>query len=895
MSHSKRKKKRKQQQQLSPTASMGGCFPAGTLVVTRTGFKQIQDIKLGDLVLAFDDAGKLHEGFVYETSEHPNHEIWEYRYWGGTIAATPNHFVLAEGNAFTPIGEMGVDEALYDKHNRIRPLEGARRTGKATVYNLRVRDYHTYLVGEHGIRVHNGGGGKAASSPTEEQDDGRSTSKASVTELLSEGVVEGLVGGLKGVYLDKTPIQNNDNTRNFKGFNYRFRKGTPDQSLINLDGSDEVAQENAVNVEVTKALSPITRTIVNPELDAIRVRLAITLQEYEEDGDIKGSEVQFRISTKRGADAPKVRVTRTIKAKFSSPVEFQYEMSVANLGGTISEYQVTVERLTDDSTEQRLIQKIEWQSYTEVIKNKIRYANSCVIAMEFDAEQFSSIPQRRYRLAGIRVPIPSNLSVAADRGLNFVSTTWDGTFSLPLKACADPAWILYALLTNRRWGLGRYIDASQVDKWSLYQCCLYNNEFISDGLGGVERRYQCHTQIQTKEKAIDVINAVASCANIKPYWAEGVVKFWQDRPGVVVKQFSQADVEDGVFIYGSTAVRNRYTTALVTWNDPNNFYERAVEPVEDPDGIERYGIQQVELAAYGCTSRGQAIRAGRWALYSSRYETETVTFTARSFASVVRPGDLIQVADAKRANIRYGGLIKAATTTRIDLDAPVVLNGTGFQVTVMHWDGSLETKPINNVPGIHDFLITSTPLIVPPPVESTWLISTDQIKPQIFRVLSVSPAKGDPTKTEIVGISHNPGKYAAIEQEIEVTPTPIRLGTPTPPLPVTFAYAEARRITTADGQVWVLDGSWGLPGDGTVSSVVVEWSNDQVAWQGTRTVAIGSSTTRYQGITGAGTYQIRVATVSINGLKSIWWYSNITSAQVINLSLNYNNRYTMPD
>ncbi len=843
------------------------CFPAGTVVHTPAGLRPIEELQAGDEVCCFDWEGREQVSRISNTSFHESAQVYEYEFWGGSFIATPNHWVLTEGNAFKEIGRFTSDEVLYDRKGLIRPFELSRKLDKRSVYNLLVSTHHSFFVGEAGIRVHNGGGGGkgGGSSPQEADDTGRSTARAYVLEAISEGVIEGVVGNRKGVLLDKTPVQNADNSLNFKGFTCKFRRGYAFQNIVAGDG-EEVASERNINVEVKKTTGAITRSIVNPELDLIRVRIAVTLVKYEEDGDVSGTDMEYRIEVKQGTADWQVRYQNNLKGKFSSPTELEYAFNVNNQGATVDTFQVRITKISDDSTSQKKVQTLQWVSLTEVIQNKLNYPYTAYAALQFLPEQFSSIPQRQYKIGGRLIQIPSNATVTADRGLTF-SGSWDGTFITPSRACADPTWQLYDILTNKRYGLGRYIDRSLIDRWSLYRCSVYNNRLIPTGLGYSDRRYSCNIQIQSTEKAWEVINAFCSAFHAKPFWSGGVVQFWQDRPTPIIRQFTQADIT-GRFTYARTAARARYTVARVTWSDPEDYYQRAVETVEDVEGINRYGIREIELSAFGCTSRGLAIRLGRWALYASRYETRSVSFTARSFAVYCRPGDVIQVADSEYANIRYGGLVASATATNVVIDSPVAFTA-GMQITVTLPDGTLQTRTVANSAIGVNILVTQAFSQVPLP-EANWILQSSQVSAQTFRVLSVQPKAQDPTQIEINAIEYNENKYAAIEREVEIEPRPTRFTVPTVVIPPQSVSASWTGTTINNSTSYTLIGLWQLgSGSELVRSVLVEYSKDAITWQDTRTVVKGDSSTRFENV-GEGTFLVRVAAVDVNGRSSSW-------------------------
>lgn len=724
-------------------------------------------------------------------------------------------------------------------------------------------------------------GAKKQKTPVELDDDGRSTSRGVVTEIISEGVIEGILGGRKGIYLDRTPLRNEDNSNNFQGVRFVHRRGTATQRIPETYG-DEIAAETGVNVEVTKAVGTVTRTIINPELDKIRIRIGVQLIKYEEDGDVRGNSVTFKIFTKEGTDAYVERAERTINAKFSSLTEFEYEYRVSNLGGTRDTFAIRLQRITDDTDSQRDVIKLQWQSYTEITTNKLNYPHSALIMMQFPAEYFQSIPARAYKIGGIRVQIPSNASLDADGSVNF-GGTWDGTFYTPGRACSDPVWQLYDLLTNKRYGLGRYIREDQIDKYSFYECSVYNNGIVPDGFGGTERRFTCKTQLQSAEGAWDVINAFCSSFHAKPYWSDGKLRLWQDRPRPVVWQFTQADVENGDFTYSSTAIRTRFTQALITWNDPNDFFGRAIEPIDDAEGIEQYGIRETEAVAFGCTSRGQARRHGLWLLKSSLLETETVAFKARSYAGFVRPGEIIQIANATRAGIRYGGLIKNATPSAVELDNLVFLYGTGtYTLTVMMPDGTLESRAVINGAGNHSILTVSQPFSEAPLREANWVVSsTTSAVPQLYTVLSVTLSE-DPTLIEIQALQHVPGKYDLIENDIPIVELPTRSSISAVIPAPTAVRAEYILVTNTLTTTVTLVASWTPPLvngilDPSVVGFYVEWSPDGIVWEDTRIVKIGVAETRFEGLRLNNTYYVRVASIGADNNTSGWTASVFVS------------------
>ncbi|MFM6833619.1 MAG: hypothetical protein ACKPKK_05055, partial [Dolichospermum sp.] len=410
-----------------------------------------------------------------------------------------------------------------------------------------------------------GGGGPTTTPPS-----GISTSVVSVLGIVSEGEIEGPINGLKSIFLDETPIQNADDSLNFKDFTWDYRLGTQGQSRI-PGFADEVASETSVNAEVKYNL-PITRTITNANLDAIRIRLGIILQEYPPDGGVLGLNVEFKIWIKQGAGAFILVGEGNLGGRFPAITEFEYAFAVNNALGTVSNFSVRVERTTPQDTDETRYQRIlRWQSYAEATETKLAYPNSALFGFSFKAAEFQSLPQVSLKLAGRKIRIPSNATPTTTRGLTF-SGTWDGTFITPSVAVADPAWILYDLITNTRYGLGRYINQSQIDKWALYEISQYCNEYVPDGYGGTEHRFQCHLLLEGKDEAYKVIQQFLSIFRGFSYWISGAIGFVSDKPGSPVTQFTQSDIEEGMFSYTRTGLKTRHTVALVTWVNPDDFY-----------------------------------------------------------------------------------------------------------------------------------------------------------------------------------------------------------------------------------------------------------------------------------------------------------------------------------
>jgi predicted phage tail protein len=504
-----------------------------------------------------------------------------------------------------------------------------------------------------------------------------------------------------------------------------------------------------------------------------------------------------------------MRIVITSGSPYISAVNGNYGTPFATVTGkTTSKYQkshrieltgdapwdIRVRRITADSTSSALQNKTFWDSYTEIIDGKFRYPNSAIVGVRIDASQFDSIPRRSYDLRLLKVKIPSNYNPQT----RAYSGVWDGTFKVAWTD--NPAWCFYDLVTNSRYGLGGFIPEAQVDKWTLYAIGRYCDELVPNGFGGTEPRYTCNIYFQSREEAYTVINNMASIFRGMPYWASGAITLGYDAPSDPVYQFSNSNVVDGNFSYQGSAIKARHTVALVTWNDPEDFYRQKVEYVEDADGIARYGIVQTEVIAVGCTSRGQANRAGRWILFTEQSETELVTFKTGIEGNQIRPSNVIQIADEARAGTRTGGRVSSATTSVVTVDQNVsgIANiGTGT-LSVILPSGTLESRSISSV--TTSAITVSSPFTETPAPNAIWMVQTSTLSLQTFRVTSiVEEADG----LSITALAHNPDKYAEVEQGLILAPRVISSLSLVPAAPNNLAASESLYEENADVNVLV--------------------------------------------------------------------------------------------
>jgi predicted phage tail protein len=608
-----------------------------------------------------------------------------------------------------------------------------------------------------GIYGQGGGGGSVAQprTPQEADDTLSSRSTARVLYLLSEGQIQGNASGAniqRDIFLDETPLENQDGSLNFENVAVDFKDGQPNQTPV--QGFPAVETEIPVGVDITFTGGSITRQLSNEAATSVRIRIVLPnglRLQNSETGDITGTRVDFAIaiSTQGG---PFVEFNLDIEGKASTAYERNYVFTLSTTGP----WQIRVRRLIDDATSAGQIDLIRWQSYTGIVDNQLRYPYSALLGIRINADQFQSVPTVGARLRGIRVRVPNNYNTG-DRSY---SGFWNGQLQAPVWT-NNPVWIYYDLLTNERYGCGRFLDASQIDLFSLYAISQYCDELVSDGNGGTEPRFTCNCYIQNRDDAYSVLNGLASVFRGILYWSEGLIVASQDRPADPVRLYTEANVIQEVddngnitkapFTYSGTARRARHTVAIVSYSDPEDFYKSKVEYVEDRAGIERYGYRETEITAFGCASRGQAQRVGRWTLITEQVETETVTFSVATEGLLVRPGEIIKIADPLKAGQRIGGRIMSVTGNTATLDSAI--SGSGV-LSILNSNGEIQEVNVT----ANGSTVSGLPFS--PQVESVWAFSGGA-GTRLYRVVGISESEDG--SYSITGVLHEPTKYAAVD------------------------------------------------------------------------------------------------------------------------------------
>ena len=797
----------------------GGCFTGDTLVSTPSGQVRIDELKEGSLVISFDDNGNTYEAKVLKVHIHEGEKVYRYGFWGGEhVDATPNHWVLNQYNAFVAIGSLGFDDCLIDVMGHLRPMTSRKDLGTATVYNLTVERQHTFIA--NNIRVHNaglgqkiagaggggsrskGGGGKSH-TPTEDDDSLQSRQFAQVLDLISEGEIE----EIENIFLDGTSIYRNgvSGDLRFAGLSVSSRNGTQTQSYI-PGIADNVESEKPVGLQLVKGTT-LTRTISDTDVNRVRVTISIpSLRSIEDDGDIRGTGVQILILVQYNGGGFTRVVDDTITGKSSGNYQKDY---LITLNGSFP-VDIMLERVTDNSSSTKLANITRWDSYTEIIDAKFCYPNSAVVGVRVDSSQFASIPSRKYLVKGIKVKIPNNATVDTTTHIGRLtySGVWDGTFKSGTHFTSDPAWCLWDLLTNDRYGCG--IPEARLDRYDFLAISQYCSELVNDGKGGTEPRFSCNLLINSRKEVFNVIQEMASIFRGISYYGAGSLVLQQDKPADAQYTLGPANVVDGVFGYSGSSIRSRHTTATVAYQNYDEQGEVAFEYVEDADAVAKYGVNNKDIKAVGCYSQGQAHRLGKWTLLSEQELYETCTFSVGIDSGIVlRPGMVVNIADPLRGGTRRNGRVSSATTTEVTVDSTTDLDVDMTEdpkLSVVLSTGLVETRGIDSISGA--VVTVAVPFSEAPLANAPWLIETDDILAQQFRIISV--ADDNDGAFSVTALKYNESIYNAVEQNLAITQRDI---TNISGLPAAVSNLAAQEFLYQDGSVvrTGVDLSWASP------------------------------------------------------------------------------------
>lgn len=591
-----------------------------------------------------------------------------------------------------------------------------------------------------------GKGGGGGHTPVEAKETSRSKQLVKIIDVISEGEVEGLVDGMKSVYFDNTPVQNKDGSYNFNNVQLEGRVGSQVQDVI--AGFNTSEKEVSVGTQVRKNL-PITRTVTDNKVSRLRLTIGVqSLFSQSENGDTNGTTVELVITI--GSQSYPV----SISGKYSS--QYLQQHTFDNLPPV--PFTVKVDRVTEDSKSQRLQNNTVWSSYTEIIDTEFTYPNTALIGVKFDSEYFSNIPSRTYDLLGLRVKVPSNYDTRTRK----YTGMWDGTFKTDWTD--NPAWILYDVVTSKRYGLGNRLGEFGADKWALYQVSQYCDQLVPDGFGGQEPRFTCNAWLTEQRSAYDVINDICSIFRAMPVWNGQQLTVVMDRPSDPVWTYTNANVEKGEFNYTFSAKKARHNAIQVEYADKDNGYEKAIEYVSDDESIRRNGLNVKKITAFGCTSRGQAHRTGLWLLQTEKLETKTVSFVVGAEGLMHVPGDIIKVADTYYAGTNVGGRVLSVNGKKVTLDREISVNGNSY-FSYINAQAKHQDIKIISVNGAEVTLDQA-----PAGLEAygVWSLSTQQVTSQLFKALSVKEeTKG---KYTITALQHEPQKEAIVDNGAKFEP-----------------------------------------------------------------------------------------------------------------------------
>ncbi|MEG6466314.1 phage tail protein [Enterobacter bugandensis] len=697
------------------------------------------------------------------------------------------------------------------------------------------------------------GGSSSSRTPTEQPDDLQSVAKAKILLALGEGE---FAGGLtaRDIYLDGTALENADGSQNFSGVAWEFRSGTQAQKYIQgIPGT-----ENEINVgsEVSSSTA-WTRTFTNTQLSAVRLRLKWpSLFKQEDDGDLVGYSVNYAIDLQTDGGTWQTVLNTSVTGKTTSGYERSHRIDLPQAGST---WTIRLRKITADANSAKIGDTMTLQSFTEVIDAKLRYPNTALLYIEFDSSQFNgSIPQISCEPRGRVIRVPDTY----DPETRTYSGTWMGAFKWAWTD--NPAWIFYDLVVTDRFGLGNRLTAANIDKWALYQVAQYCDQPVPDGKGGsgTEPRYTCNVYIQDRNDAYTVLRDFAAIFRGMTYWGDDQIVALADMPRDVDFTYTHANVVDGKFVYSSSTTKSRYTNALVSWSDPANGYADAMEPVFEQALVARYGFNQLEITAIGCTRQSEANRKGRWGILTNNKD-RIVTFDVGLDGNIPQPGYIIAVADRNLSGRDLGGRLSAVNGRVLKLDR-VPSAKAGDRIMVNLPSGITQSRTIQSLSG--EMVTVTTAFSELPQAEPVWVIESDELYAQQYRVVSVTD-NNDGTYT-ITGANHDPDKYARIDTGAVIDQRPVSVIPPGNQSPPGNIAINSFSVVQQNISVETMRVSW----DQVQNAIAYEaqWRRNDGNW-----VNVPRSSTTSFDVPGiyAGRYLVRVRAINAAEISSGWGYS----------------------
>jgi len=676
---------------------------------------------------------------------------------------------------------------------------------------------------------------------------------------LAEGEIEGLANGLQSIYLEETPLQNADGSLNFENVKVDFRNGTNDQEYI--EGFPAVENETAIDVEL-KSETPWVRAFSNLDLDAVRLRLkwGPLRTQNATNGDVSGVTIEYAIDLQIDGGV----WTEVLKTKISDKTSANYERAHRiDLPRADSGWLVRVRRLTPNTTSEYISDKMYIAAVTEVIDAKLRYPNTALLGLQYDAETFGNVAKVAMDAKGEILKVPTNYNPVTRQYVGM----WDGTFKEAYSN--NPAWIYYDICTVDRYALGDRLTPLMIDKWSLYRLAQYCDEMVPDGLGGQEPRFTCNVYLQSAEGAFEILTKLAGVFRAITFWDGNSIICDADIPQDTYFTYTRANVIDGNFEYSGTRARDRHNVVKIAWDNPANHYKTEYEFVRDEKAIAEAGqVRILELDAWGCTSRGQAQRAGHWALKSEQLETRTVSFKVGLDGHIPLPGKVIEVADPLFAGRANGGRVSAISADRksITLDRDDVVAVAGDRLIINGEDGKAQTRIIQSISGR---VVTVTHEFDAIAAQNVWVIDAQDLATMKFRVISIT--QDEHHQFSVTALQYNPAKFDAIDKGAYFDEVPISIVNPTIQDPVTDVVVTSESRVDQGINVAIMIVSW-AQAKGAVK-YQVEWRKDDGSW--IKLPVTGNNSVEVPGIY-AGQYQARVTAISAFEIASLPVYSTLT-------------------
>lgn len=700
------------------------------------------------------------------------------------------------------------------------------------------------------------GGGGSPRTPVEQPDDLQSVARAKLLIALGEGEFAGELTG-KAIFLDGTPLLNADGSENFPGVVWEYRPGTQSQTYI----QGMPAAENEITIGTTvQSSTPWAHAFTNPQLSAVRVRLKWpSLFRQEDNGDMVGNEVKYAIDLQTDGGSWKTVVDGRAKGKTTSGYERTHRI---DLPQSATSWTLRVRKITEDANSAKIGDTMVLQSYTEVIDAKLTYPHTALLYIEFDSKQFNgSIPQVTCEPKMRVIRIPSNY----DPEQRTYSGTWDGSFKWAWTN--NPAWIFYDIVISDRFGLGDRIKIQNIDKWELYRVAQYCDQPVPDGKGGsgTEPRYICDVYVQDRNEAYTVLRDFAAIFRGMTYWGGNQIITLADMPRDIDYSYTKANVLDGRFTYSGSSSKARYSSALVSYSDPLNGYADAMEPVFENELVYRFGFNQLEMTAIGCTRQSEANRKGRWGILTNNKD-RVVTFGVGLDGNIPQPGYIIAVADENLSGKVTGGRVSTVNGRSITLDRkPDAVPGDRLMLNLP--SGKSQARTIQMV--TDNVITVTTEYSETPEPECVWVTESDELYAQQYRVVSVT--ENDDSTFTISAAMHDPDKYDRIDTGAVLDERPISVIPPGNQFPPKDITVSSYSVVNQGISIETMQVTWS-PAENAIA-YEAQWRRDDGNW-----INVPRNATTSFDVPGvySGRYLVRVRAINAAEISSGWGYSEET-------------------